>query len=190
MIWFTSDLHFYHKQVIGYCNRPYSNVEEMNRDLIERWNSKIKKREIVWVLGDFSFAGIQTTKDVVSQLKGDIRIVRGNHDRYAKQLIEMGFSNVYENHSIWLEGYKVNLSHFPHRPTKEQMEAATHDMRYLHKRIYNDGLPLLHGHTHSPEKVNIDNGLQIHVGIDAWDMSPVSHKEIIKLIEENNGLSS
>ena len=184
MIWFTSDLHFHHNNVIKHCDRPFSSKEEMTEALIENWNKRVKKREEVWVLGDFSFAGIERTREIVKRLNGDIRIVRGNHDKPARQLIEMGFSNVYENHSIWLGGYKVNLSHFPHYPNQTEKENPYLDRRYLHKRIVNDGLPLLHGHTHSEENVRTHNGLEIHVGVDAWDYRPVSSNEILKIIEE------
>lgn len=183
MIWFTSDLHFYHNNVIKHCDRPFSSLKEMHKTLIENWNNKVKKREMVWVLGDFSFAGIETTREIVEQLNGDIRIVRGNHDKQAKQLLEMGFTNVYENHQICIEDYTVNLSHFPHYALEKKYDLV--DRRYPHKRIYNEGIPLLHGHTHSKERVNTKNGLEIHVGTDAWNYGPVGHKTIIKLIQGN-----
>ena len=117
--WFTSDLHFGHKNVLKHCSstRPFSTIEEMNEHIISTWNSQVKPRQMVWVLGDFSFYGIDRTRQILSRLNGDIRIVRGNHDKYAKQLISMGFSNVYENHMIELVNhFYVNLSHFPYHP--------------------------------------------------------------------------
>lgn len=183
MIWFTSDLHFYHKNVIKHCRRPFDSVEEMNRALIENWNSCVKKREMVWVLGDFAFAGIEKTREIIEQLNGDIRCVRGNHDRHAKQLIDMGFSNVYENHQIELDGMRVNLSHFPHYPVDREVDPYN-QREYAHKRIVNKGMPLLHGHTHRPEKNSTHNGIEIHVGVDARDYKPVSSQQIIKEINE------
>ena len=54
MRWFTSDWHFGHRNVIDYCNRPFSSVEEMNDKLVELWNNTIKPEDEVWFLGDFS----------------------------------------------------------------------------------------------------------------------------------------
>ena len=70
-IWFISDTHFYHANIIRYCNRPWNNgkddagnivvtkdnVEQMNNEMVRRWNSIVSKDDIVWHLGDFSFGG-------------------------------------------------------------------------------------------------------------------------------------
>ena len=55
--WFTSDTHFGHKNIIEYCKRPFSSVEQMNEMLIKKWNNKVKVDDIVFHLGDFSFRG-------------------------------------------------------------------------------------------------------------------------------------
>lgn len=182
MMWFTSDLHFGHNNVIKHCNRPFKDKTEMEESIIEDWNKKVKRREMVWVLGDWSFYGIQKTKEITSRLNGDIRIVRGNHDKYAAQLLSMGFTNVYENHRIELvKDFWVNLSHFPYHPLKNDLQE--YDRRYLHKRIVDDGRWLLHGHTHSNQKISLINGKQFHVGWDAWH-GLVSAREIYSLIME------
>ena len=54
-VYFISDTHFYHQRIIDYCHRPYLDVDEMNNDIIKKWNSVIKKNDIVWHLGDFAF---------------------------------------------------------------------------------------------------------------------------------------
>lgn len=53
-IWFTSDLHLNHSKIIEYCNRPFSNIEEMNEMLINNWNSVVKPKDIVFCLGDIA----------------------------------------------------------------------------------------------------------------------------------------
>jgi calcineurin-like phosphoesterase family protein len=53
-IYFSSDHHFSHSNVIKYCNRPYTSVQEMNEDLIQRWNNQVKPEDTVYYLGDFS----------------------------------------------------------------------------------------------------------------------------------------
>lgn len=70
MIYFISDTHFYHKSIISYCHRPFYSIEEMNKKLIENWNNIIEEDDIVYFLGDFSFANVEQTKDIYNQLKG------------------------------------------------------------------------------------------------------------------------
>ena len=54
-IWFTADLHFGHSNIIQHCNRPFSNVDEMDNYLISRWNSVVKPNDTIFVLGDVGY---------------------------------------------------------------------------------------------------------------------------------------
>ena len=53
-VYFTSDLHFGHKNIIRYDHRPFSSVQEMDAELIRRWNNKVKDEDLVYILGDVS----------------------------------------------------------------------------------------------------------------------------------------
>ena len=55
MIWFTSDLHLGHVNVLQFQNRPFADIDEMNEALIANINAKVKKNDELWILGDFSF---------------------------------------------------------------------------------------------------------------------------------------
>ena len=79
-VWFTSDLHFYHKNICKYCNRPYESVEEMNEGIIQNWNSVVKDDDIVFVLGDLGFCGSEKLMPLIERLKGKKYVVQGNHD--------------------------------------------------------------------------------------------------------------
>lgn len=57
MIYFIADTHFYHKNVITFCNRPFSTVEEMNQTLITNWNKTVSDTDEVYILGDFVYKG-------------------------------------------------------------------------------------------------------------------------------------
>ena len=70
MIYFTSDLHFYHKNVIKHANRPYSDVDEMNERLISNWNKKVKEEDDIYILGDFTMKGAEYATDVLKRLNG------------------------------------------------------------------------------------------------------------------------
>ena len=78
---FIADLHFGHKDVIAFDNRPFRNVEEMEEEMIRRWNAKVSKKDHVFVIGDM-FGGVNTTHagEIVHALNGRIHLIRGNHD--------------------------------------------------------------------------------------------------------------
>lgn len=192
MMYFTSDTHFNHVNVINYCKRPYANTKEMDQALIENWNATVKKdKEYVYVLGDFAFAGKEYTKQILSQLKGYKILVKGNHDKDAKTMLELGFDRVIENDRIKVGSHNVLVSHFPYHPVTQHVTfngkvvyqglSAGVDNRYLHKRILDDGKTwLLHGHVHTAWKTK---GRMINVGVDQWNMKPVNHEILAEIIE-------
>lgn len=81
-IWFTSDLHFGHANILKFCNRPWETTDEMNADLIKNWNSVVKPDDLVFDLGDFAFASNSKWKDLLSQLNGHHYLILGNHKIY------------------------------------------------------------------------------------------------------------
>lgn len=191
-IWFTSDLHFGHKNVIPYCNRPFSSVEEMDTELIRRWNVLVAEEDVVYVLGDFSFYRATRTTEILSQLKGKKILIRGNHDESLSKMQRLGFAETHNFLSISLDGWQVDLSHYPFPPTK--YETLRHklrnfwkfwrkkkymDLRYMDRRPVENGQWLLHGHVH--EKWQTKRKM-INVGVDVWSFAPVSTEEILALI--------
>jgi calcineurin-like phosphoesterase family protein len=78
-IFVFSDTHFNHKKILKYCNRPFSNVREMNEALVSRWNSVVSGHDHVYFLGDFVFHG--SVGYWAHRLNGKIHFIRGNHDR-------------------------------------------------------------------------------------------------------------
>ena len=84
MIYFTSDLHFYHDNVIKFANRPYKNSEQMNQALIKNWNDKVGANDEIYILGDFTMKGAELATEILSQLKGKKHLIKGNHDRFVQ----------------------------------------------------------------------------------------------------------
>ena len=80
MILYTSDLHFGHKNVIRFDNRPFQDVEEMDRTLIELWNNRVQPDDTVYIIGDICFRASRTPAWYLSQLKGHKILILGNHD--------------------------------------------------------------------------------------------------------------
>lgn len=69
-IFFSSDLHFGHKNIIKYCTRPFESVEEMNKKLIENWNSVVTNDDTVFFLGDAGFGSVTKICECVKRLNG------------------------------------------------------------------------------------------------------------------------
>ncbi len=81
MIWFTSDTHFGHKNIIKYCKRPFSSSEDMDEEMIKRWNERISPKDEVYFLGDFTLTSDEEyIMNIFSRLNGLVRLMRGNHD--------------------------------------------------------------------------------------------------------------
>lgn len=113
-IWFTSDTHFGHENIIRFCNRPFDNIEEMNKTLIQNWNAVVKPDDIVFHLGDFAFGGSAIWNTTLDQLNGDIILIQGNHDRKnLRQGFVKKFLGVYSQLQILVEGQSIYLNHYP-----------------------------------------------------------------------------
>ena len=80
-VWFTSDLHFWHKNICKYCGRPYETVEQMNEGIVNNWKQVVKYDDTVFVLGDLGFCGIEKLRAEIGQLPGQIYVIQGNHDK-------------------------------------------------------------------------------------------------------------
>lgn len=198
MIWFTSDLHFCHTNIIKHAERPFKSTEEMNEVLIQRWNEKVAEEDYVYILGDLSWAAKGKTLPLVKRLKGNKILIKGNHDNLTKTAYkDMEFLAVFDSCSYSLYGKKVNLSHYPYYPNyleigyvwiKETIKRmlgirlAHAQRKTLKKRLKDDGRWLLHGHVHAAWKVKRN---MINVGVDVNDFYPVSLEDIKDIIEEN-----
>ena len=84
MIWFVSDTHFGHKNILKYTKRPFSSVEEMDEILIANWNNRVKEEDEVYHLGDVALCSPNKLRKILDRLKGKIYLIRGNQDRSAE----------------------------------------------------------------------------------------------------------
>jgi calcineurin-like phosphoesterase family protein len=174
-IYFTSDLHFGHEAILKYCNRPFANVEEMNRKLIENWNNKVPEDGIVFNLGDFAWGGYPFWKSIREQLNGKIILIKGNHDE--KNLTKTGAQELFEfvtyQMKIQIEGRKIYLNHYPFL-----CYAGTYrDAKGLEYQAF--------GHVHSGprakgidiERLSMLFPTQYDVGVDNNNYEPISWSE-------------
>lgn len=191
MIFLTSDLHIYHTNVIKYCGRPFTSVEEMNEMLVKNWNEVVGPEDTVYCLGDFSMA-FRPVETFTRRLNGKKYLVPGNHDfchSYHKK------SRNADNRTKWIKNYEdngwivlpeqttldipgvavVNMCHHPYY----FIDSDVGDDKYEKWRPKDDGRWLLCGHVHEKWKAV---GRMINVGVDQWDFKPVSIVEIGKII--------
>jgi calcineurin-like phosphoesterase family protein len=184
MRWFTSDLHLGHLNILRYCPRPYDTVDDMNADLIARWNAHVADTDDVWVLGDLCLGKLDDSLQLLSLLNGTIHLLVGNHDRPFRQkgretserrYLDAGIATVsYGTTTTTIGDQQVLCCHFPYHGDSHD----EHD-RYPELRPDDRGQYLLHGHQHGIHRMA---GRQIDVGVDAWGGAPVSETTIAELI--------
>lgn len=174
MIYFTADFHFWHTNIIKFCSRPFKDTEEMNRVLIDNYNSTITDQDTVYILGDFSMASFSWQRSLLNKMNGKKILVRGNHDRSTKQCLEMGFESVTNGPlDIEYKNIKFRLSHYPFAPSVP----TDYPVKFLDRRPKREGCDwLLCGHCHVSWKT-LEN--MINIGVDQWSFRPVSFDEIV-----------
>lgn len=201
MIWFSSDQHYWHNNVIRYCSRPFTSVEEMNEMMVLAWNMNVKPDDTVYVLGDFSLA-FRAVETFPQRLLGNKILVPGNHDfchsyhkksrtpenreKWIQKYRDHGFTVLPEQTTLDLEGIgTVNLCHHPYAGP---YELDNGNDKYEKWRPVDDGKILLCGHVHEKWKTRRSpNGtLMINVGVDVHGMAPVSLDSLIKIVQAEN----
>ena len=114
-IFFVSDTHFGHTNIIKYCNRPFNNTDEMDEALINNWNAKVPKDGIVYHLGDFAWGSINYWEKIREQLNGEIILIYGNHDEkylHNERMYKL-FKEVIPQKKIWINKIPIYMNHYP-----------------------------------------------------------------------------
>lgn len=210
-VWFTSDLHLQHARVAvhraeramicidsqdpeGHCVRWH------DRTLALHWDAAVKPNDQVWVLGDLSVGGAEATAYALNWIHdrpGEKHLVPGNHcpvhpmhrdsHRWMSAYMQV-FASVQPFARRRVAGREVLLSHFPYEGDH------TDEQRFTQYRLRDEGLWLMHGHTHRRERLSASTPIyrlqpgqlippnQIHVGVDAWGLKPVSTDSIDYLL--------
>lgn len=156
-IFFTADLHFGHRNILKYCpQRPWTDVDEMNKGIIDEWNSVVPTDGHVFLLGDVAFTRPENVVYFLSQMNGRKYLIRGNHDAHMKPVVKVMFDWIKDYHemTVMLAGKKqdIVLSHYP--------------MWSWNKAFH--GSWMLHGHRHGQDEFDftVGKGLVMDVGID------------------------
>ena len=115
-IWLTSDLHFCHQREFLYKPRGFASVYEMNDAIVKNWNSVVAPNDHVYVLGDLMLNDDEGGIKLLKQLKGNIHVVRGNHDSNTRVELYATCYNVVEiteGQFLDYKNYHFYLSHYP-----------------------------------------------------------------------------
>ena len=112
-VFVTADQHFGDRDLMLYEARPFTDVEEMDEEMIRRWNSVVGEEDLVWHIGDFCGDGPERCRQLLQRLNGHKRLVMGNHDRYLTpaQWRSAGFEECYD-YPVIFRGFFI-LSHEP-----------------------------------------------------------------------------
>ncbi len=175
-LFFTSDHHFGHANIIKFCNRPFKDVDEMNEVLIERWNEKIKKNDHVYHLGDF---GMTKNKEMIGRildrLNGKIYLIAGNHE---------GAANGHHKKFQWIKDYyelkvpdpdcyngvqRIILFHYAMRVWRGSFRGNWH----------------LYGHSHGG-LADLPDQNCFDIGVDCHDFYPLSYDEVKAIMKAKN----
>lgn len=135
---YISDLHFFHKNIIRLTGRPYSSIEEMHEDFINRWNSEVTQNDTVYILGDvaFKFPDEILLFKILRQLRGHKILIKGNHEECLKyKLIRDCFEKIADYMEIEDEGKKVILFHYPMEDWNGKYKGSVHLFGHIHNNF-------------------------------------------------------
>jgi len=158
VIYFTSDTHFGHNNIIKHCNRPFDNVHIMDQVIFDNINQVVGYDDTLYIVGDFCFRGKKPLDYRLRINCREVHLILGNHDKRTdfypnESTVDMnGFSSIQEVKEIIYCNQRIYLSHYPHRSWP-----ASHK-----------GSWMLYGHVHSRlnEEDRASNRLTLDVGVD------------------------
>lgn len=166
-VFFTSDTHFYHRNILKFCpeTRYGKDHFDMTEIMVQNWNDRVKPGDDIYHLGDFSFGSVEKTIEIVGRLHGNIHLILGNHDN--RHVLKRGsFPNIVSvdvYKELKIDNTKICLFHYP-----------IFEWNAMHYGAWS-----LHGHTHGSVQIE---GKSLDVGIDGpvnrGKMVPAAFEEV------------
>lgn len=166
MIYFTSDLHFGHKNILKYCPnfRNFQSVDEMDEYLINLWNKTVTPDDEIYNLGDFSFYNsVEKTEQILTRLNGKHSLILGNHDNLINKNRDF-FKNKFKNDGNLLLEEILNYKKLSFKINDIKENFILFHYPILEWDSKDHGSILLYGHLHD----NLANikGRALNVGYD------------------------
>jgi calcineurin-like phosphoesterase family protein len=158
-IFFTSDEHYGHANIIQFCHRPFTSLEDQTEQLIANHNSKVGPNDMTYHVGDMFWrrVSIPDANVIMDRLNGKHALVLGNHDEVAKRIA--GRFEWVKDTALIHTNTRVWLSHYAHRTWPDSHKGSYH----------------LFGHTHN---VLPDYRYSHDAGVDANGYFPISYDEL------------
>lgn len=174
-LYFTSDTHFNHTNIISYCQRPFKNVDEMNERIIANWNEVVSEDDIIFHLGDFCLGGAAEWTRLLDRLNGKIYLIMGNHDR---KNIRQGFMDRFEHVAMQMHievgKQRIYLNHYPFLCFEGGYKDVWQLFGHVHTRKSNTGI--------DAGRLQYLYPTQYDVGVDNNNFAPVSFEQVKKII--------
>jgi calcineurin-like phosphoesterase family protein len=175
--WFTADPHFNHTRIIELCRRPFKDIEEMNRHLIDAYNKKIKTNDYLYLLGDFAWGDIEGIIRFRNMIRCEnIVLIWGNHDktlRKNKKVASQLFPSHHDILDIKIADQFINLCHYPMLEWNHFFHGAWHLFGHVHGNL-------------SP----LPGALACDVGVDCHNYQPVSFPELSVIMERRKSFNA
>ena len=166
MIYYISDLHFGHENIIRLTNRPFNNIKEMNDTLIKNWNKRVKDEDTVYIIGDLFFKSLENVENILRVLKGKKYLILGNHDKTWIDTIDkdLYFEEVTELLTIDDGERMITLCHYP----MVSFEGRFH----IHGHIHGNTNDVFWNTLKSMDKV-------LNAGVEVNGFRPVTFNELL-----------
>ncbi len=174
-IYFTSDHHFGHKNIIKFSERPFANVDEMDQEMINRWNEKVQENDKVYHLGDVGLCPPSRLSEILNQLNGHIYLIKGNHEKSA-----LACRDRFE----WVKDYYELRIDDPEFHKGSQLLVLFH----YGMRVWNSshwGTYHLYGHSHG-SLPDVPTSHSFDIGVDCHDFYPLSYDEVKAIMKTKN----
>jgi len=178
-VFVVSDTHFGHAGVCRFTRedgeklRPWDNPDEMDEEMVKRWNETVRPNDKVYHLGDVVIN--RKALKTLGRLNGDKVLIKGNHDIFKLEEYTQYFRDIRGSHVM-------NGCIFTHVPVHPD-------------QLYRFGCNV-HGHLHS-NRVKMDDGFTKHgkkidpryfsVCVEQIDFRPILLEEVFKRIKEQGG---
>ena len=180
MIYYISDIHFDDQKIFDKCSRPFKDLNDYKNEIIKRWNSKVSKGDIVYVLGDIAEDNTPECISIFNELNGIKHFIIGNHDLLLLQKIKD--SNLFETIDFMKviddEGRKVCICHYPVMDWMEFNRQGIHVYGHVHNKTEKNGKAYA-----EIKKYYLDKPAY-NCGVDVNNYEPVTLNEMIKHKEE------
>lgn len=163
-VWLWSDLHFFHKNIIKFSDRPYENVEQMNEHLLANHNEYVEPGDVsIWV-GDVGFGNDPAVNKILDQCNGYKILIVGNHDFNKRKVRNLNFDEIHLLYNIPTPEGDLVLTHYP--------------MENIEDPYFN-----IHGHLHAFPRLDTGHPLHFNINCEGIGYKPMNLKKLCNIVK-------